>query len=297
MRIFAIVFCLVSFFVTSVRAEGVSYDMLAYAIRQGDVQKVKDLFDLGYKNTNPREKDLLVEAVKSGDTKMVQTLLDHGIDINIYSKDTSGKVWNGNENLVSVAVSLVGTRSPGTKAVKKSTQGSSQRAALKGKAPLQSNLVRDKYIEMIDFLIAKGYRPDQFKNPISQAIKDHKLDLISYLRENGVPIYDSVIYDLVSENCENPNIYSVLDTIISKGGVNINHQNSDRYNQYNFGTTALHIAVGRENLKLTKYLVTNGAKKDISGGSYYPNYKPKTPLELAISKGYIEIAKLLKNQP
>lgn len=291
MRVLLIVCCLLFLCVQSVLAGGVNPGEITSAISKHDAQRLKDLLALGYDyyQKSNTDKDFLLAAVKSGDTEMVNILLGHGIDINSYKLDTSNKAWDGNENLICEAVTLVAS-DYGIATKKNNQSGSSQRAALKNKTKTEklspNKDANDKGVQMIDFLIQKGYKPDQFKNPITKATTEHRLGLVKHLYEKGVPMPVTVFYDVVDDNLTKyyPEVLETIDYIASVGKGDIN------YRGRRSGLTALHMAVNRNDLELVKRLVAKGAKNVKDGSN-------KTPLDMAISSGQIEMAKILKNAP
>lgn len=284
---YVVVLCCGILSTSTVHAAGVALNKLTNAAEYGDVTLFKNLLDLDDGVTLSNDSAnvrgwLLQSAVKSGNPQMVKVLLDKGVDINTVVLNTSGKVWNKEEDLFYFAI-----QSTNNSPVNKSKSN-------KKKGDTKSASKPDQVTKMIDFLVDNGFKPTESGASAFFAVKYKRYDLVKHLHKKGASI--TVMYDDVGllqyaikqmKHNDKSEIRKLIDYLVSTGEIDINSVGHTRTTV----NTALYEAYRANDTELVKFLISKGAKNIKSSGSIYA---PITPLEAAINDGNFEMAKILK---
>ena len=185
-----------------------------------------------------------------------------------------------------------------------------------GRTPIHYSVeAKDK--EFTGFLIANGMNRDAKDNdgvtPIYIAVASSNRDMVEFLISKQVnvncftlggftPLYTAVLNDdkiieslIIGGGADLQSVlgYTPLHAAAAKGitgmaefwlkkGVKVNANTNPT------GDTALHNAVNEKKIEMVKYLIRNGAD------TTFKNRVGQTPIDLAIKKGYPEVAKLIR---
>lgn len=153
----------------------------------------------------------------------------------------------------------------------------------KGRTPLDLAFIH-KQFDIAKFLLGNGADPLEWPRYISIAIEESQLDLLKLLLDKGVnpnsrpSTFDNTPIE-TAVRCDN------LDAIklLLDYGVNLNDESQGPLLQ----------AIGRNNLKLVRFLLEKGANPNIRCKTYEDWSRGHTHLTLAVTKNRLEIVKLL----
>ena len=286
---------------TSYELDSISYGSLVEAIREENLDKVKEIVEAGidlthiYEGETPLDmansygtqsiidyikeqggktsveledislaQQSLYAAAKIGDINLVQMHLDRGVDVNMV-----GSVYSPLTPLAHAA------NNGHLEVVKLLVEKGADVNVESGFSPLH-NAVREDHPEMVKFLLSHGANVNQVTStePIGSAPMDltRTPQMASILREHGAKFRN------IQSAARSGNTDEIEEFL--KAGKDINERSL-------FGFTPLGVAIdlGRE-IDFIEFLISNGAAVDEHSSGY-------TPLQIAIKNGNLPVVELL----
>jgi len=271
------------------------------AIYNNNINKLSELIenglDVNYRIKNRFNNTLLIESIISKNLNVTQFLLEHGANINMENgfNDTPLLIASNSRNLEMLNLLF---KYPIDLEKQENTDS-------------LPNAVSNNYKDIVKFLIKNGLNPNK-TNALEVAILEENIEMTKLLIDMGADIYatdcnnntllwqsvvviksikmsdfllklgikqDCIIEDSVISNCSDE-----LIQLLIENGCKVNCYSKS-------GSSPLLSAVDKNNLRLVKLLLKNGASTNQV--ELFGDNKGLNPIELAKKKNYNDILKLL----
>jgi len=235
--------------------------VLFYAINRKDAENVKKLINVGA-NINLKDNSnnsIIDNAINVGNVEIINLLLQkNNIALNIV---------NSNEETPTISV-LLSNKLTGTEKKeiidKFIEKGSNiNMVDSNGNSPIMY-AIQKNHLSTVDLLINNGgdinIKNKKDETALNIALNMKNKPIINYLYDKGYNVYNTENNEITFEMMKQimaDNNKELLERLIKNNKFNINSKESDT------GNTLLHIAVENRNIDIVRFLVNNGADKNI----------------------------------
>ncbi|OUM65276.1 hypothetical protein PIROE2DRAFT_7737 [Piromyces sp. E2] len=251
--------------------------------------------DINAKDIQGKTALMYILETKKASSKLIKFLIKHGANINGICNDGCSPIVYATKGNNKYVIKCLLDSGVNTNVVSKDGKSLLLHASINGCFHLFKYLIENDLVDNIDCV------DQNFETPLMHAVRSKKIDLIEYIVENGADVNCTNIND---ESALNIACYGritrknllIVQCLIDHGAninkiYNVKKKSTYLRRREYWRVTPLIYAINRQNFKLVKLLVENGADvngKDINGltALYYTIF---------LNKKYINIVEYLLN--